>query len=302
MYSGRFAPSPTGPLHFGSLIAAVASYLEARTNNGRWLLRMEDLDKPREMPGAADDILQTLEIFHFEWDGDIVYQSRRDKAYESALRQLQDKNLVYPCACSRKEIADSLMHNPTPHGLDGLIYPGTCRSGLASGKTPRAWRIKTNHEIIAFNDAIQGHYKNDLSNEVGDFVLKRADGFFAYQLAVVVDDAEQGITHVVRGADLLDSTSRQIYLQELLGYSTPGYAHVPAATNRHGEKLSKQTLATPLDKQKPARELWHALGFLEQNPPAELQQSSIAELWEWAKLHWQLGKIQHTRFKEFTEP
>ena len=302
MYRGRFAPSPTGPLHFGSLIAAVASYLEAHVHQGQWLLRMEDLDQPREVPGAADDILRTLEAFHFEWHGEIVYQSRRGEAYQAALQQLQDKGLVYPCACSRKEIADSALHNPAPHGLDGLIYPGTCRQGLPPGKTPRAWRIRTHDEIIAFDDAIQGSFRHDLSREVGDFVLKRADGFFAYQLAVVVDDAEQNITDVVRGADLLDSTSRQIYLQQMLGYSTPGYTHVPAATNQHGEKLSKQTLAPPLDKLNPHKDLWHALHFLGQQPPAGLQQSPITELWEWAKLHWQSGRIPRTRFKEFTEP
>lgn len=302
MYRGRFAPSPTGPLHFGSLIAAVASHLEARTRSGAWLLRMEDLDKPREMPGAADDILLTLEAFGFEWDGEIIYQSHRNEAYAYALQQLQDKNLIYPCACSRKEIADSAMNNPALHGLDGLIYPGTCRNGLPLSKAPRAWRIKAGHEQIVFNDAIQGHFSHDLGKEIGDFVLKRADGFFAYQLAVVVDDAEQGITHVVRGADLLDSTSRQIYLQQMLGVPTLAYMHVPVATNSQGEKLSKQTLAPSLNTNNPVKELWHALNFLGQNPPAELQQYPTADLWSWAKSYWQSGKIPRARFKEFTEP
>lgn len=299
MYRGRFAPSPTGPLHFGSLTAAVASYLEARTHGGKWLVRMEDLDKPREMPGAAEDILRTLEYFGFEWDEEVVYQSRRLADYKDALLQLQAKGLVYPCACSRKEIADSVSSNPALHGLDGLVYPGTCRTGLAQGKTPRAWRIHTDHAVITFDDAIQGHFRHILSQEVGDFVLKRADGFYAYQLAVVVDDAAQNISHVVRGADLLDSTSRQIYLQHMLGFSTPAYAHIPVATNAQGEKLSKQTLAPALNKQEPQKDLWQALHFLGQNPPTELQQSSIGDLWQWAEPQWGLTNIPQTRFKEY---
>lgn len=299
MYRGRFAPSPTGPLHLGSLIAAVASYLEAKTCGGKWLVRMEDLDKRREMPGAADDILRTLEIFGFEWDEEVMYQSQRQQAYEDALQQLQARALVYPCACSRKEIADSVSNNPLLHGLDGLIYPGTCKPGLAEGKTPRAWRIRTNGAVINFDDAIQGHFTHELSREVGDFVLKRADGFFAYQLAVVVDDASQGITHVVRGADLLDSTSRQVYLQQALGFATPAYTHVPAATNANGEKLSKQTMAPALDKQQPQRDLWQALDFLGQNPPAEFKDSAIKDLWQWAEPQWSLSNIPRTRFKQY---
>lgn len=299
MYRGRFAPSPTGPLHFGSLIAAVASYLEARTNHGTWLVRMEDLDKPREMPGAADDILQTLEIFGFEWDEPVMYQSRRQQAYEGAIQQLRDQGLVYGCACSRKEIADSVSHNPPPHGLDGLIYPGTCRTGITAGKTPRAWRIRTDDAIVAFEDTIQGAYTHELDKVVGDFVLKRADGFFAYQLAVVVDDAEQGITHVVRGADLLDSTSRQIHLQQLLGFPTPAYMHVPAATNAHGEKLSKQTLAPALNTKNPGGELWQALDFLGHQLPDELKTSAITDIWYWAKKHWDASRIPRARFRQY---
>ena len=211
-YRGRFAPSPTGPLHFGSLIAAVASYLEAKTCKGQWLLRMEDLDRPREMPGAADVILRTLQAFGFEWDGPVLYQSRRDEAYAAALEKLRQAGFIYGCACTRREIADSAID-----GIDGPVYPGTCRGGLPSGKSPRAWRMVTEDRNIAFDDAIQGRLSQNLQRDIGDFVLKRADGLYAYQLAVVVDDAEQGITHVVRGADLLDSTSRQIYLQQMLG-------------------------------------------------------------------------------------
>jgi glutamyl-Q tRNA(Asp) synthetase len=290
MYKGRFAPSPTGPLHFGSLIAAVASYLEAKAQQGKWLLRMEDVDKPREMPSAADAILNGLEAFGFEWDGSIVYQSERQEAYAEALITLQNKGLVYPCACSRKEIADSALH-----GIDGLIYPGTCRNGLVEGRTARAWRIKVEDRKLTFEDAIQGVVSQNLSKDIGDFVLKRADGFYAYQLAVVVDDAEQGITHVLRGADLLDSTPRQIYLQQALNYPMPSYAHVPVAANSRGEKLSKQTLAQALNIEKRALELWDALDFLGQRPPAALQQANLKTLWDWAKAHWSLANIPRQR-------
>ncbi|MDX9952048.1 MAG: tRNA glutamyl-Q(34) synthetase GluQRS, partial [Methylophilaceae bacterium] len=242
MYRGRFAPSPTGPLHFGSLVAALASYLEARQQQGEWLLRMEDLDTPRNMPGAADAILRSLEAFGFEWDGPVVYQSERHDLYAAALARLQEDGLVYPCGCTRKEIADSAIH-----GIEGAIYPGTCRSGLPPGKTARAWRIRAENRTIGFDDAIQGHVAQNLARDIGDFVLKRADGFYAYQLAVVVDDADQGITHVVRGADLLDSTPRQIYLQQVLGLPAMHYAHIPVVLNAQGEKLSKQTQAAAVD-------------------------------------------------------
>ncbi len=226
-YRGRFAPSPTGPLHFGSLVAAVGSYLEAKSRGGAWLLRMEDLDTPRAQPGAADAILRTLEACGMAWDGDIVYQSRRSVAYRAALAHLEAQGLVYACGCSRREIADSGL------GPDGaLIYPGTCRNGLAPGKQARAIRVCVDHERIDFEDLVQGNLNQDLAAEVGDFVLRRADGLYAYQLAVVVDDAEQKITDVVRGADLLDSTPRQIYLQRRLGLPAPRYLHLPAASNR----------------------------------------------------------------------
>ena len=293
MYRGRFAPSPTGPLHFGSLIAAVASYLEARAHRGEWLLRMEDLDTPREMPGAADAILRALVTFGFEWDGPVVYQSHRLEAYAEALLYLQDKGLIYPCACSRKEIADS-----APYGIDGLVYPGTCRNGLAAGKTARAWRVKVDAQLITFDDAIQGTLSQDLSKDIGDFVLKRADGLYAYQLAVVVDDIAQGITDVVRGADLLDSTPRQMYLQQALNFPMLAYAHIPVAANAQGEKLSKQTQATALNAEKPVMLLWQALHFLGQQPPQALQQASLNTLWDWATTHWQPSKIPRQRVRE----
>ena len=289
-YRGRFAPSPTGPLHFGSLVAAVASYLQARQHHGQWLLRMEDLDRPREMAGAADDILRTLQAFGFEWDGAVLYQSRRDDAYAAALAGLQDAGLVYGCACTRREIADSAVH-----GIDGPVYPGTCRNGLLTGRSPRAWRLVTEDRVIDFDDAIQGRLSQNLQRDIGDFVLKRADGLYAYQLAVVVDDAEQGITDIVRGADLLDSTPRQIYLQQALGCATPTYAHVPVATNASGEKLSKQTLAAALDQHQAVALLWQALHFLGQQPEPALREADLDAVWAWAHAHWRLDRISRQR-------
>ena len=234
MYIGRFAPSPTGPLHFGSLVAALASWLDARAAQGRWLVRIEDLDRPRCVPGAADDILRTLERLGLTWDGEIVHQSKRHSAYGDALQRLQGR--TYWCTCSRREIADSSLGL----AVDGAhIYPGTCRtSALKSG---RSLRVRTGADEICFQDRVQGKQCQVLERDVGDFVLHRADGLFAYQLAVVLDDAAQGVTDVVRGADLLDSTPRQIHLQRMLGLPTPRYLHVPAAVNARGEKLSKQT-------------------------------------------------------------
>ena len=255
-YLGRFAPSPTGPLHIGSLIAAVASYCDARARGGRWLVRIEDLDVARTVPGAADRMLARLDALGFTWDGPVLWQSARTAAYEEALDRLRALGRVYPCACSRKEMADSTLN------ADGeRIYPGTCRNGLPEGRTPRSLRLGVGDATIAFNDAIQGPQHQDLARTVGDFILRRADGLFAYQLAVVVDDAAQGVTHVVRGADLLGSTSRQILLQHLLGLPTPAYAHCPVAITATGEKLSKQTLAPAVDAGRGAAELLRALRF-----------------------------------------
>ena len=289
-YRGRFAPSPTGPLHFGSLVAAVGSYLEAKSRGGAWLLRMEDLDPPREQPGAADAILRTLEACGITWDGEIMYQSKRSAAYRAALARLDAQDMVYPCACTRREIADSAL------GPDGaLIYPGTCRDGLAPGKTPRATRVRVGHDTIEFEDSVQGKLRQDLAAEVGDFVLLRADGPYAYQLAVVVDDAEQGITDVVRGADLLDSTPRQICLQRLLGLRIPRYLHLPAAVNAAGEKLSKQTRAAPVDERDPVPALAQAMEFLGQAPPAQLCRAPLTEFWRWALAHWDAQRIPRRR-------
>lgn len=291
---GRFAPSPTGPLHFGSLLAALASYLEAKTQGGLWLVRMEDLDKPREVAGAANHILNTLEKFGLEWDGEVVYQSQRSALYQEALNQIKAKSLIYQCSCSRKEIADSYNQKPAQHGIDVLIYPGTCRDKSSTFK-PYAERIKVKDQNISFNDAIQGKINQNLATQIGDFVLKRADGLFAYQLAVVVDDHLQGVTHIVRGADLLDSTPRQIYLQQVLGYSTPKYAHIPVASNQAGEKLSKQTLATPIDANNAPNLLINALDFLGQTPPRDLSNYKAQEILAWAMQHWALDKIPKQR-------
>lgn len=291
-YRGRFAPSPSGPLHFGSLVAAVGSFLEAHRHQGQWLVRMEDVDQPRTVPGAADAILRTLEAYGFAWEGPVLYQSQRLEAYAEALARLKASGDAYPCACSRKEISDS----GSGHSIDGApLYPGTCRDGLPPGRQPRAWRLRVPEREVAFVDLVQGAVCQNLAREVGDFILLRADGQYAYQLAVVVDDALQGVTQVVRGADLLDSTARQIWLQERLGVAPVTYAHLPVATNAHGEKLSKQTRAPALDDARPVPALWEALAFLGQRPPAELRQGALAELWAWAKEHWDLGNVPRKR-------
>jgi glutamyl-Q tRNA(Asp) synthetase len=296
-YRGRFAPSPTGPLHFGSLVAAVGSYLQAKSHHGEWLVRMEDLDTPRNVAGAADGILHALESFGFEWDGEVIYQSVRDEIYRAALAQLSARGETFPCACSRKEIADSSVV-----GVEGPIYPGTCRTGLPAGKAPRAIRVRVGETRVEFEDHIQSLQAQNLGREIGDFVLRRADGIFAYQLAVVVDDAEQGINEIIRGADLLTSTPRQIYLQGLLGYATPSYGHLPVATNCSGEKLSKQTLAQAIDARQSTQQLFDALRFLGQAPPPELRQSSQKPLWDWAFEHWSLAKVPSIQTIRYDDP
>ena len=290
IYRGRFAPSPTGPLHFGSLVAAVASYLEAKSRAGEWLVRMEDLDTPRNVPGAADDILRALTACGMRWDDAVIYQSARTDAYHAELHRLRALGLVYPCACSRREIADSAVS-----GIEGPVYPGTCRAGLAPGKTVRAWRIDVRGADIRFDDAIQGPVHQDLATDIGDFVLLRADRVYAYQLAVVVDDAEQGITDVVRGADLLDSTPRQIFLQKLLKLTPPRYCHVPVAVNANGEKLSKQTRALAVNYAQPLAALVPALRFLGQQPPDDLVDANIGEFWNWALRNWRIDRVPRAR-------
>ena len=291
-YCGRFAPSPTGPLHFGSLVAAVGSYLDARSQGGRWLLRIEDVDTPRNVPGAAEAILATLEGFGFEWDGDVVWQSRRFRAYETLLDGLRDAGRLYPCACSRREIADSAT-GPSVDG--GRVYPGSCRNGLPPGREARAWRLRVPDAIVGCDDRVQGRIEQNLEREIGDFVLRRADGLFAYQLAVVADDAEAGVTDVVRGADLIDSTPRQIWLQQCLNVPTPRYAHLPVAVNAAGEKLSKQTLAPAVAATEGVPLLVRTLRFLGQEVPGEVARLSLREFWPWAISTWQIGRVPKVR-------
>ena len=286
MYIGRFAPSPTGLLHIGSLLTALASHADARAQGGRWLVRMEDLDPPREMAGAADDILRTLEAFGFEWDGGVAYQSRRYDLYHEALGRLKAKGLVYPCDCSRKD-----WQAVARAGADGFVYNGCC-AGLdpqrALHKTP-AWRVRVPDEIIGFDDAVVGHYAQNLAHDIGDFVLLRADGFWAYQLAVVADDAAQGITHIVRGQDLLVSTPRQLWLQRALDTPEPHYAHLPLLVNGAGQKWSKQTLAPALDLGAREALLRQVMAYLKL--PAAPEVGRPQDLLAWAVRHWDMAKV-----------
>ena len=258
-YRGRFAPSPTGPLHFGSLVAALASWLDARAVGGEWRVRIEDVDVPRTVPGAEAQILRALEAFGLHWDGAVARQSERTALYEAALERLRASGRIYRCRCSRREIADSAFTGP-----EGPIYPGTCRSLGLDSAIEGADRLRVPAGKIAFDDRVMGRVEQDLARDVGDFVLRRRDGHFAYQLAVVVDDADQGVTDVVRGADLLLSTPRQILLQQTLGFETPRYLHIPVAAHPDGQKLSKQSLAAALDPAHPLEALTKALKFLGQ--------------------------------------
>lgn len=288
-YIGRFAPSPTGPLHFGSLVSALASYLDAKANHGQWLVRMEDLDPPREQPGAAAEILHSLEAHGLCWDGDILYQSQRLGIYQAQLEILIRDGLAYPCQCSRQRL-QSL----------GGVYDGHCRQHPADMNQAIAWRLKLYDlppgfalpEIVRFTDAIQGEQSQNLRTQAGDQILKRRDGFYAYPLAVVVDDIAQGITHIIRGSDLLEVTGRQIFFFRLLGKTAPIFGHAPLATQENGQKLSKQNHAPALLANEATRNLWQALRFLGQNPPPDLIGCQPAELLTWGLEHWQLGKVQ----------
>ena len=258
-YRGRFAPSPTGPLHAGSLATALASWLDARAANGTWLVRIEDLDPPRTVPGAAQHILQTLARCRLESDEPVVFQSARGAHYQAAFARLQAAGLIYGCVCSRKDVDEVI---EAQSGLRAGVYPGTCAARAAPGKPIRAYRTRVPDEHFSFVDRAAGEYTQHLTRDVGDFVVRRADGLWAYQLAVVADDAEQGITDVVRGADLLDNTPRQIYLQRALRLPTPRYLHVPLVLNAAGEKLSKQTGAIAIDSRRPLQELQRAVQHL----------------------------------------
>jgi len=285
---GRFAPSPTGPLHFGSLVTAVGSFCLARQKRGRWLLRIEDLDAPRVVPGAAEEIMRTLEVLGLEWDREVVWQSRRVSAYEAALARLQERGLLYACGCSRQEILASAPHP----GEEGPVYPGTCRSGLAAGRRPRAMRIQVPDELVCFADGIYGPVQQCLASAVGDFVLRRADGLFAYQLAVVIDDAESGVNQVVRGADLLISTPRQIYLHTCLGYPIPQYVHLPLVVDPDGEKLSKRHGAVAVGSLRDRSELlWQAMQFLGQDAPVELRYAPCREILDWGVTNFALERV-----------
>lgn len=283
-YRGRFAPSPTGKPHLGTLIAAVASYLQARSKGGEWLLRIEDVDTARRVAGADDEILRTLDKFGFEWDHEVLWQSRRSDLYQQALERLIAAGLAFPCTCSRKLLAQ------TAAELSG-IYPGTCRTRKFPFEHEHAIRLRAADTTIGFDDAVAGEYRQSLASSCGDFVIKRRDGLFAYQLAVVVDDALQGVTEVVRGADLLDSTPRQIYLQQCLEYEQPDYLHLPLILDQHGRKLSKSEGAAELTPARPATSLHKALAHLGQQPPRELVQASTADIWQWALENWDIAKI-----------
>ena len=275
-YIGRFAPSPTGPLHLGSLAAACASYLDAKAVGGEWLIRMEDVDTTRNVPGSDRHILEQLKQFGFVWDRPVLYQTSRNRVYEAVLQRLQHMTAAFPCVCSRKET--------------GPLYPGTCRDGLAAGSVARSWRVLAPHTNITFTDRVYGRITQNLATEVGDFVVKRADDQFAYQLAVVVDDAEQGVTHIVRGADLLDSTPRQIYLQRLLGYSQPSYLHIPLVTNHAGEKLSKQTRAPAVEGGDR-----HALRTALAHLGLDVREASPADMLRVATEQWGQGAVEAMR-------
>jgi len=283
-YVGRFAPSPTGPLHFGSLLTAVASYLEARRHQGRWLVRIEDIDPPREQAGASEQIVAALERYGFEWDGPLVYQSASDRQHREAIDTLFDSGLAYRCGCSRKDLAD------VPRGPLGRIYPGTCRDGSDANET--ATRVRTNDEPITFDDGLQGSQSLRLESESGDFVVLRRDNLVAYQLAVAIDDDLQEITEIVRGIDLMDSTPRQIWLQQCLGLHTPAYQHIPVAVHADGSKLSKLTGAEGITLTSVEPVLVAALDSLGQQPPAELYDASLGEIWAWAGQHWQIDVLR----------
>jgi len=275
-YIGRFAPSPTGPLHFGSLLAALASYLDARHCRGQWLVRIEDLDPPREDPTATAEILRILDAYGLHWDGDVVYQSQRGELYQSALDKLRDQGDAFPCACSRKQ-------------LGGELHLGVCPPPASHDF---AWRYLCPGGVTALHDGLQADHRYDLADEIGDFVIRRRDGFWSYQLAVVVDDAAQEITHVVRGIDLIDSTVRQYLLQQALSLKVPQYSHIPVAVEQNGQKLSKQNLALPLSGEHISETMWQALHWLRQSPPRALLGAPASELLHWAVRHWNVAPLK----------
>ncbi|MCK4494400.1 MAG: tRNA glutamyl-Q(34) synthetase GluQRS [Methylococcales bacterium] len=287
-YRGRFAPSPTGRLHLGSLYTAVASFLDARAHQVQWLLRIDDLDTPRNCLGAAADILKTLETFGLHWDENIIYQSQQQSLYQSALDELRQQQLIYPCLCSRK----NLKNQP--------IYPQFCRNKTLDSTQKVAIRLKTTPEIRSFQDQLQGQLSANIATDYGDFIIKRKDTIIAYQVAVIIDDQQQNISHIVRGIDLFDSTPRQLYLQKIFGFPAPHYAHLPIIVNPAGAKLSKQSFAKAIEKQHPEKILFQILSLLKQQPPAELKEASVIELLTWGVLNWNLEAL--TNLKTMTDP
>lgn len=280
---GRFAPSPTGPLHLGSLYTALASFLHARSQQGKWLLRIDDLDTQRNVKGATDAILTTLDAFGLHWDDSVVYQSQCLAVYHDVLNELAKNQLIYPCSCSRKMLAST------------TIYDGLCRNQSISADSLYALRIKTDSRLISVEDGLQGLISHNIAKQYGDFILKRRDGIVAYQLAVVIDDDRQHINQIVRGVDLLTETPKQIYLQQVLGLPCPDYLHVPIIIDQHGYKLSKQTQATAVNLTRPQGVIFELLGLLKQNPPSELQHASVTELLDWAIEHWNIECLKNIK-------
>jgi len=287
---GRFAPSPTGPLHLGSIYTALAGFLQARSQQGLWLLRIDDLDTPRNVKGSADTILKTLEAFGLYWDGDVYYQSRHIDIYNDVISDLQTNKLIYPCTCSRKTLTTGSSGQSQPD-----VYPGICRDRQTLPDAPHALRVKTDNRIITFHDSLQGPVSHDLAEQDGDFIVKRKDRIIAYQFAVVIDDDLQHVNQIVRGFDLLDETPKQIYLQQLLGLDTPGYMHVPVIVDEQGYKLSKQTQAMAVDFTSPERVIFESLALLKQNPPLELREAPVIELLSWAVEHWKPALLKNVR-------
>lgn len=283
-YIGRFAPSPTGHLHLGSLYTALASFLHARAHQGQWLLRIDDLDHYRLMPGASTSIINSLKLHGLIWDGAIAYQSEQLNVYQSVIKQLEQRNLSYPCICTRKALRST----------GSSVYSGNCLNAQVSTKT-HSIRIKSKALEISFKDEIQALQIHNLTRQHGDFIIKRKDNIVAYQLAVVIDDARQKITHVIRGFDLLDSTPKQIYLQQTLGYLTPIYCHVPILTDQNGHKLSKQTFAQAVPTETPEKTLFLLLKLLKQAPPIQLKKASVKEIIDWGIKHWQTTALKKIR-------
>jgi glutamyl-Q tRNA(Asp) synthetase len=285
-YRGRFAPTPSGPLHFGSLVAAVGSYLEARSHHGEWHLRIDDLDPLRVAPGAIHAILRTLEALGFQWDGPVLFQSQRIAAYHAALHQLRKAGAIYPCGCSRSEI-DAI----AARGSEGPVYPGTCRNGMASDRRARSWRMRLEQAQIELEDRLLGPQSIDLARDAGDFAVYRADGVYAFHLASSIDDAELAMTDIVRGVDLLESSARQMYVMSVLGWAPLRYTHLPIAVDETGVKLSKQTGARPVSEAQPVATLCAALRFLNQNLPPDLEGASLDRFWEHAAGNWDLARV-----------